>query len=104
MEWEPGQMSNDVEDRRDDPGGGGFNFGGGGIGIVGVLVLLVISLITGRNYLGAFLGGSSTPTTQHQTAPTSSSEDRDAHLISFVLDDVQKTWTGTFQKQGRTYR
>jgi len=104
MEWEPGQMSSDIEDRRDDPGGGGFNLGGGCMGIVIVLVLLVISLITGRNYLGAFLNGGSTPTTQQQTAPTSANEDRDAHLISFVLDDAQKTWTGIFQQQGRTYR
>ena len=109
MDWTPGDMSSDVEDRRsDDSGGGGFNFGGGGgLGIGGVLVVLIISLITGHNYLGALLQGNSTPATQpmQQTqAPTSAAGDRDAHLISFVLDDVQKTWTTTFQQEGRTYR
>ena len=59
MDWTPGGMSEDVEDRRNSSGGGGFSFGGGGggIGIVGFLVLLVISLVTGRNFLGAFLSG-----------------------------------------------
>jgi len=114
MEWTPGGMSSDVEDRRDDSGGGGFGFGGGGfggggIGIVGFLVLLVISLVTGHNFLGGlFNGGSGNPVTTQQEQPASSQsrvgEDRDAQLISFVLDDVQKTWTGIFQQEGRQYR
>jgi hypothetical protein len=108
MDWQSGGMSSDIEDRRGDSGGGGgggFGFGGGGIGIVGFLVLLVISLVTGHNFLGAFLGGGApTQQVQQQTpgAPIeqSAAEDRDAHLISFVLDDVQKTWTGIFQQEG----
>src|SRR6201996_4128167 len=106
MDWQSGGMSNDVEDRRGDSGGGGgggFNIGGGGIGIVGFLILLVISLVTGRNFLCAFFGGG-TPTQhvqqQPQTPQQSAAEDRDAHLISFTLDDVQKTWTQIFQQKG----
>ena len=117
MEWTPGSMSSDVEDRRDDSGGGGFGFGGGGfggggIGIVGFLVLLVISLVTGHNFLGGlFHSGSGAPVTTQQmqqerpaSSQTRAGEDRDAQLISFVLDDVQKTWTGIFQQEGRPYR
>jgi len=114
MDWQPGGMSNDVEDRRDDSGGGGgggFGFGGGGgIGIIGFLVLLVISLVTGRNFIGGFLhGGTTAPVTQQVqqtrsvTPQTRASEDRDGQLISFVLDDVQKTWTGIFAKEGKQY-
>ena len=119
MEWTPGGMSSDVEDRRDDSGGGGggggggFGFGGGGgIGIVGFLILLVLSLVTGRNFLGSFLhggGGGVQPTQQMQqarpvTPQSRTAENRDAQLISFVLDDVQKTWTGIFQQEGKQYR
>jgi predicted metalloprotease len=111
MEWQPGQMSSDVEDRREDSGGGGGGFGGGGLGIVGFLVLLVVSLVTGRNFIGAYFhgGGASAPTQQvRPAAPRGASasalEDRDAHLISFTLDDVQKTWTGIFEQKGKTYR
>ena len=121
MDWTPGGMSEDVEDRRGDSGGGGggFSFGGGGMGIVGFLVLLVISLVTGRNFLGSFFsggGGGGAQPAQVQTGPReagsgggaavsqSSGEDRDAHLVSFVLDDVQKTWTGIFTAEGKQYR
>jgi predicted metalloprotease len=115
MEWQPGNMSSDIEDRRDDSGGGGGGFrlvGGGGIGIVGVLVLLVISVVTGHNFLGSVFGGGGSqpgqPTQQisQSAAPRANSagEDRDAQLISYVLDDVQQQWTAIFQKEGRQYR
>ncbi len=92
MRWTPGGLSSDVEDRRGDSGGGGF--GGGGLGIVGFLILLVVSLVTGRNYIGAYFSSGGAAHTQ-QSAPRSASpqEDRSAQLASFVLGDVQNTWT-----------
>lgn len=121
MEWTPGGLSSDVEDRREDSGGGGgFGFGGGGglgggIGIVGFLILLVLSLVTGRNFIGGLFGVGvpSQPAQQVQPVDRSGSRqvtggpqanDRDAQLISFVLDDVQKTWTEIFQQEGKQYR
>jgi uncharacterized protein len=118
VDWTPGGVSSDIEDRRDDSGGGGggFGFGGGGIGIIGFIVLLVISLITGHNFLGGML--TSAPTQSASYGPSSSQyeggsrapqahpagEDRDVQLISFVLDDAQKTWTGIFEQMGKPYR
>jgi uncharacterized protein len=107
MDWTPGGTSQDVEDRRGSSGGG---FGGGGLGIVGFIVLLIISLVTGRNFLGAFFTGggeSSVQTDRPTTGPTSerfAGEDRDVQLVSFVLDDAQKTWTQIFEQHGRQYR
>ena len=105
MDWTPGGLSGDIEDRRGD-GGGGFNFGGGGLGIIGFILLLVISLVTGRNYIGAYLFGNGAATATHSAAPVQSSpqEDRSAQLVSFVLDDDQKTWTQIFDNQGLRYR
>src|ERR1700691_4090029 len=88
MRWTPGGLSSDVEDRRGDSGGG---FGGGGLGIVGFLILLVVSLVTGRNYIGAYLSGGGGQTVQ-RSAP-SPQEDRSAQFASFVLGDAQNTWT-----------
>ena len=110
MDWTPGGMSDDVEDRRDSSGGGGGGgFGGGGLGIVGFIILAIISLVTGRNYLGSFLRSagpqSSQVAPQSTRGAASPGENRSAQLVSFVLDDVQKEWTTILPEQtGRNYR
>ena len=115
MDWQPGGLSSDIEDRRDDSsgGGGGFGFGGGGLGIVGFLILLVVSLLTGHNFLGGFFHGNSggpQQVQQDQVQPGTASQphaatgDRDAQLISFVNTDVQRFWRGTLTAEGKPYR
>jgi predicted metalloprotease len=106
MDWTPGDMSSDVEDRRGSSGGG-FGFGGGGLGIVGIIFLLIISLVTGRNYIGAYLagGGHAAPNTSNRPLTTSPAEQRSAQLVSFVLNDAQKTWEKILPEQtGHQYR
>jgi len=106
MDWTPGGLSGDIEDRRDSSGGFG-GMGGGGIGIVGFVILLLISLVTGRNYLGSVLSGGGSSSIREPGRPGSErspNENRDVQLISFVLDDAQKTWTQIFAAHRRTYR
>src|SRR3984893_15814100 len=110
MDWTPGELSSDIEDRRSSSGGGG-GFGGGGLGIVGFIVLLVISLVTGRNYIGSYLSGGGAASSQRaqntdgRPYAASPAEDRSAHLVSFTLDDVQQTWKTLLPEQtGREYR
>ena len=102
MRWTPGGLSSDVEDRRGQSGGG---LGGGGLGIVGFIILLVISLITGRNYLGAyFAGGGSTHMSQGAPPRAASpEEDKSAQLASFVLGDTQDTWTKILARENIRY-
>jgi predicted metalloprotease len=101
MRWTPGGLSSDVEDRRGQSGGG---LGGGGLGIVGFLILLVISLVTGRNYIGAYFSGGGVAH-QQQSAPraVSPDEDRSAQLASFVLGDAQDTWTQILARENIRY-
>ncbi|HEU4634556.1 MAG TPA: neutral zinc metallopeptidase [Edaphobacter sp.] len=103
MDWTPGGLSSDVEDRRGSSGGG---FGGGGIGIVGFIFLVIISLITGRNYIGSYLaGGGHVATTNSRPAASSAAEDRSAQLVSYVLDDVQHEWETLLPEQAnKPYR
>ena len=103
MDWTPGGMSGDIEDRRSSSGGFG-GMGGGGIGIVGFVILLIISLVTGRNYLGSVLSGGGSTSIREPARRPAANESRDVQLISFVLDDAQKTWTQVFAEHGRNYR
>ena len=107
MDWTPGEMSSDVEDRRGSSGGG-FGFGGGGLGIIGIIFLLIISLVTGRNYIGAYLSGGghvATSTASDRPVTASPAEDRSAHLVSYTLDDVQAWWDKALPEQtGKPYR
>ena len=101
MRWTPGGLSSDVEDRRGQSGGG---LGGGGLGLVGFVILLVVSLVTGRNYLGAYFssgGAAHAPQSAPRTA--SPQEDRSAQLASFVLGDAQDTWTQILARENIRY-
>ena len=112
MEWTPGGTSSDIEDRRNSSGGGGggFGFGGGGfggihIGIGGFLLLLAASYFFHINLLGLFDGGySAAPVTGEadRAAPDPArdkAESTEVQFVSFVLDDVQNTWTRILPQQ-----
>jgi len=86
VRWTPGGESSDIEDRR----GGGFGFGGMPIGIGGAIVLLVLSLIFGKNFFAIF-EGAQTPTESRPVEQTPG-ESREVQFVSFVLDDAQATW------------
>lgn len=105
MRWTPGGVSSDIEDRR---GGGGFSFGRGPqIGCGGAVILLVLSLLTGKNFFAFFdgSGGNPAPVTQTSTAPVQQTEEeaKAVNFVSFVLDDAQATWTKILEKEGIQY-
>lgn len=108
MEWKPGDVSGDIEDRREEGGGGGMSFGGPHIGIGGAILLLILSVIFHRNFFALFSGGGA-PTTVAPAARTNpvsgAGEDREVRFVSFVLDDVQHTWQTLLPAQAnRSYR
>lgn len=108
MEWKPGGISNDVEDRRSEGGGGfsGMGFGGRHVGIGGALLLLILSLVFHRNLFTLFLGDSEYDRPATTSAPQSTgAENTEVQFVSFVLDDVQGTWEKLLPAQGnRQYR
>ena len=102
MRWTPGGISPNMEIRR----GGGPGFGGmPGIGCGGAVILLVLSLLTGKNFF-AFFDGSQAPAgsggggggtvQQEQLSPE---ELQRSQFVSFVLDDAQKTWARVLPEQ-----
>ena len=108
MEWTPGGVSNDVEDRRDSSGGSGFSgFGLPHFSIGGIILLGILSLIFHRNLFTLFMGGGSVadrPAVSSGRAPNAS-ESTEVQFVSFVLDDVQATWQNLLPAQSnRQYR
>jgi predicted metalloprotease len=101
MRWTPGGTSGDIEDRRNDSGGGGFpgggGFGGIHLGIGGILVLLVLSFIFKRDLISPLLnsGAVSTESSGPSRAPDparDAAEQKEVQFVSFVLDDAQDNW------------
>jgi predicted metalloprotease len=92
MRWTPGGRSSNIEDRR------GRGFGGGmmPMGIGGTVILLVLSLIFGRDFVG---GSGGSPAVQQSepgdVAPVNESpeEAREVQFVSFVLDSAQAVWS-----------
>jgi len=107
MRWTPGGIGSDVEDRRG--AGGGFGFGRGPtIGCGGAVILLVLSLLTGRNFFSLLGdGGGASQVPAGQSAPPASEspeEHKAAEFVSFVVTDAQDTWTKILDQQGVPYR
>jgi predicted metalloprotease len=115
MRWTPEEQSPDLEDQRGSSGGGG---GGGGfglphLGIGGLIVVALLSLIFHRNFFAFFSGGGGTPAGAPVAASSSPSgapvsESKEEHdqreFTNFVLNHVQQTWADIFAKNGQTYR
>ena len=99
MRFGMGGRSSNVEDRR---GLGGR----AGMGIGGTVVLLVLSLIFGRDFIsgtGADAGVSTTSNGGLSPAD-SAREEPEVVFVGQVLDDAQHTWANVLPKYGTQYR
>ncbi|MGQ0658679.1 MAG: KPN_02809 family neutral zinc metallopeptidase [Chromatiales bacterium] len=109
MRWQRGERSRNIEDRRSQGGLGGLGGGGLKIGLGGVAILLVLTLLTGENFLAMLgPGGGIGPPTQESAGPPyqpTPQEEELVDFVSFVLDDVQGTWGTTLpQSVGQPYQ
>ena len=103
MRWTPGGRSDDIEDRRDEGGGG---IGGVHIGIGGFVVLLILSVVFKRDFFSLLSNTGASPgqTVSQPDTQRDAREEPLVQFISFVLDDTQKTWAGILQARGIPYR
>lgn len=110
MRWIPGGRSRNLEDRRGASGSTGGGMGGGGprggmrLGLGGMVLLVVLSLIFKRDLLTPVMGGldgavggnvPSAMTPGRATAPAPLNDPGEEDLVQFVsmvLDNAQSTW------------
>ena len=108
MRWTPGGRSRNLDDLRGQTGGGGFRMGmGGGMGIGGLIVAVVLSLIFGGDFIGG--GGSSESpgdVAVGESAPVQSTAEEEERIqfMSFLLDDQQAVWGRLMPQLGTQYR
>jgi predicted metalloprotease len=103
MRWQSGRVSENVEDRR------GMRPArlGGGIGIGGLLLVLVVSYLTGTNPLELLGGLSQTGGDQVNTDARGGpppADDPQARFVSVVLADTEDAWSEVFSRAGRQYQ
>jgi uncharacterized protein len=108
MRWEDNRESDNVEDRRDDSGGGGgMRFGGIHLGVGGVILVLLGSWVFGVNpmaVLGLLSGdGSATAPAPSQPARQPPANDQLARFVSTILASTEDVWGEIFTHAGATY-
>lgn len=105
MRWTPGGRSPNLEDRR---GASSRGRRGTGIGLGGMLLLLVLSVIFKTDFLSLVdTGGVAlSPSDSYDSAPVQSSpeEERMVQFVQFVLDDAQEVWGAQFAQMGQRYQ
>jgi uncharacterized protein len=91
--------------------GGGLALGGGGLGVAGIVVYLLITLLSGGGGLGQLaplegerVGRGDTPGEVSQACRTGEDANRrqDCRIVA-VVNSVQSFWEGVFERSGKQY-
>jgi len=105
MRWTRSNRSRNLEDRR---AGSGRLRRKMPLGIGGILILLLASIIFQQDFLSLIDPGAATfesdITSTDEPLQTSAEEEKLVDFVSFVLDDAQNTWTQIFRESGIEYR
>jgi uncharacterized protein len=99
MKWQGRAGSQNIEDRR-GMGGRGLAVGGG---IGGLVLVLLMSALTGRNPADFIDTGDSSSTGGTVATGPVAENDTQAKFVSVVLKDQEDTWGEIFAKSGSRY-
>lgn len=99
MRWTPGGTSKDIEDRR----GSGVRGRALPLGLGGMVLLFILSLVTGRDFVTPLLQQQALEPQVASDGPIEETpeEQQRVKFMSFVLDDIQDTWARVLPQQYR---
>ena len=107
MRWGDMRRSENIEDR----GSGGFPMGGGGmrIGIGGIIIALIASVLFGINPLDMLGGMGTVPAPEPRSAPSGPQTpapgqpaDPTKEMVARVVGDTEDVWQSLFKALGRS--
>jgi len=108
MLWQKGRSSDNVVEDDGSGGGGGPSFGGGrGLGLGGIIIVVIVGLLFGKNpgeilqLLGGMAGDDSGQPAQQQVAPAGN--DEQTLFVKKVLGSTEDVWGQMFQASGKQY-
>ena len=110
MRWTRGKRSKNVQDRRFQRGAGrGRVAKGTGLGLGGIVLILVLSLLTGEDIFSLLGGGAQLqtgpqPAGAPATGATSPEEEELVEFMHFLLDDIQEEWHQLLPRAGANYQ
>ncbi|RYZ24770.1 MAG: metalloprotease [Sphingobacteriales bacterium] len=101
MRWRGERESNNVEDRRGMGGGGKVAVGGG----LGAIIIVVIGLLTGKDFSSILATDQQTQTTQQTDGPRAPrADDSTAQFIKVVLGSTEDVWNKIYAANGEQYQ
>jgi predicted metalloprotease len=99
MKWRGERESDNVEDKRGMGGGGKIAIGG-----IGAVIVLVIGLLTGKDFSGILNNVQSSSIEQPANNTEARANDTTAQLVKVVLGSTEDVWSDLFNANGETYR
>ena len=103
MDWQKGESSNNVDVDSGSGGGGGPRFGGGRMGIGGIVILAILGWVFFKNPLALLDQGGGQNSAPTQTSQPAQVDPQQMDFVRRILGSTEKTWGDIFSAQGRTY-
>jgi uncharacterized protein len=98
MRWRGERESGNIEDRRGMSGGGKVAIGG-----IGAIIVVVIGLLTGKDF-SSILNDVQTNNTEQTSNYQPPADDSTARLVKVVLASTEDVWGTIFQQNGAQYQ
>jgi predicted metalloprotease len=100
MKWQVGRSSSNVEDRR---GGGGGGFGLPHLGIGGIVIVIIVSLLFHKNPLQVLGAVADSQQQATPAGPNPQANDETSQFVAKILGSTEDVWGKVFQANGQQY-